>query len=365
MKRIFKIGIVLASIVFVGYILVTIKKEISQNRESGYISELGYCEGMTFHVQNYICWNGMLIFDDSIYYMDNGIYKKSDETISELFGLSTENLVYKMKQCDQYIVMLDKSGGDFLIYDMDSKKAFRHSAYCDSVISDIWYVCNGRIYYMANETLVSMDLVTGDNKKLYSLSDKEMSDDCILSDAFSIRGDESVIIAVYHIDTGTSEFKRIEFDADWSVSETTIGKISGYEYVYTLQYNSHGLFLLQEPYDKKKGSEILCFKDNGEMERINIPSLYGLLLSDKGYILCNNAEKAVKDRKSMEVIESLAFYGFNGNLLGQCSLPDTDRLDQEYTIEGIIYHDNQITALYVQKDTDELYISQARVGSMR
>lgn len=54
---------------------------------------------------------------------------------------------------------------------------------------------------------------------------EEMSDDCILSDAFSVRGDESVIIAVYHIDTGTSEFKRIEFDADWSVSETTIGKI--------------------------------------------------------------------------------------------------------------------------------------------
>lgn len=317
MKRIFKIGIVLASIVFVGYILVTIEKEISQNRESGYISELGYCEGMTFHVQNYICWNGMLIFDDSIYYMDNGIYKKSDKTISELFGLSTENLVYKMKQCDQYIVMLDKSEGDFLIYDMDSKKAFRHSAYCDSVISDIWYVCNGRIYYMANETLVSMDLVTGDNKKLYSLSDKEMSNDCILTDASSIRDDESVIIAVYHIDTGTSEFKRIEFYADWSVSEMTIGKIS--------------------------------------------PSLYGLLLSDKGYILCNNAEKTVKDRRSEEVIESLAFYDFNGNLLGQCLLPDTDGLDQEYTIEGIIYHDNQITALYVQKDTDELYISQANI----
>lgn len=332
---------------------------------NGYIPELGYCEGITFNIQNYVCWNGMLILEDNIYYIEDGVYKKSAESIGELFGLPTENTVYKIKQCEQYIVMLDKAGGKFLIYDMDSQKILRYSAYCGSAISNIWYVYNGKIYYIANGTLVSLDLLTGDNKKLYSLSDEEMSNDCTLLNAFSIRGDDSVIVTVYHIDNGTSEFRRIEFDVNQQVSEVTIGEVSGYEYVYTLQYNGYGLFLLGEPYDKKEESEILCFKDNGDIEYIDISSLYGLLISDEGYFLCNNAEEIVKDRKSLELIKSLAFYDFHGNLLGQCSLPDTDRLGKEYTIKGIIYHDNKITALYVQEDTDELYISQAQVDLER
>lgn len=66
--------------------------------------------------------------------------------------------------------------------------------------------------------------------------------------------------------------------------------------------------------------------------------------------MCGNAEEIVKKRESMALLGNLAFYNYKGTLLKQYPIPKAEGMSREYEIKGIIYHDNKITALYVQED---------------
>ena len=58
--------------------------------------------------------------------------------------------------------------------------------------------------------------------------------------------------------------------------------------------------------------------------------------------------------------ESVTFYDYHGNEIETYQLIDEEYIEKGYHLARLFYYDDRITGLYVQKDTNELYIAQVR-----
>lgn len=195
-----------------------------------YVPELAYNERLKIIGEEYICWKDLIILGDDIYRFDHGVYKKTDESPDDFFGIEVSHS-YEVKQYNNLIITVDEAEDEFIIYDLYSMDRYNYEIYDRGSIAGYWwYVCNGRIYYEVQEkdnwldrTIMRMDLFTGESEKIYSLSKRELADGMILGYVFVIRKDETIITAVYNENTKMVEYRKIKIDFE----QVTEGKIVG------------------------------------------------------------------------------------------------------------------------------------------
>ena len=59
--------------------------------------------------------------------------------------------------------------------------------------------------------------------------------------------------------------------------------------------------------------------------------------------------------------DSVSFYDYDGNKLNTYQMVSKSLLKQGYYLKKLIYSEGKLTGFYVQKETEELYISQINV----
>lgn len=339
-----------------------------------YIPELGFSESLMMKGGNFCCWDNLLIMDNVIYTREKGTYRRTEENLSDLF--KTEDLWHRIdiKQYENFIITINKQEDTFLVYDMDSDQLYNYPTYeYEGEFGPVWYVCDGTIYYMisvdeaeTDRMIMGMDVFTGKNKKIYSLSEQELTNQSFLAYAFAIRQDKSILVAVNHMDDWITEFRKINYDDDYQITEKKLWETKEYEYMYTLQYNDYGFFMLGEfPYIiNGQGQEVVCMKDNGEVESINILSICGLIITDTGYFLCDNSEeqnlivgKLGRDDVSLiTIVDSITWYDFEGKMIKRYYLDNEKFIKNGYELEKIVYDGNGMRIFYSNKLTGNLQI---------
>ena len=199
-----------------------------------------------------------------------------------------------------------------------------------------------------------MDLFTGESEKIYSLSESELADDMILGYVFMIRKDETIIVAVYNKNTEMVEYRKVKMDLD-QVTEDKLWETDKYVYAYFEQYNEQGVFIFGEFYRPEggRGTEIICLNDQGDVRRVEILSIYGLIITDKGYFLCDNSKKpyeivdSVGDRRSLaQIVDSITFYNFEGEIMERYYINNEEFAGNDYELENIIYTGGEMIVIY-------------------
>ncbi len=116
-----------------------------------YVPELAYNERLKIIGEEYICWKDLIILGDDIYRLDHGVYKKTDESPDDFFGIEVSHS-YEVKQYNNLIITVDEAEDEFIIYDLDSMDKYNYEIYDRGSIAGCWwYVYNGRIYYEVQE----------------------------------------------------------------------------------------------------------------------------------------------------------------------------------------------------------------------
>ncbi len=337
-----------------------------------YVPELAFSNHYKIKEGIFICWNDMIILDEAVYRIEDGTYKKTDENLCDFFNLAelTECGAYGVKQYYNLIITVDNSLKRFLIYDMESMETYSYEVYdAGSLAGYDWYVCNGNIYYEVqedvnelNRMIICMDILTGENKKIYSLSEDELSQNMTLAYSFMLRADESMLVAVYNGNTEAVNYKKITIGSNRPVEEK-LWETDKYMYLYSLQYNEAGAFILGEFYRTEGGkeTEVICLKDNGDIALSNILSIYGLLMTDEGYYLCDNSKKSymMADTKTddwIAVIDSITFYDYEGEVVKRYYLDSEELRQKGYKLENIIYAGEKIMVFYCNETTGDLQI---------
>ena len=327
--------------------------------------ELTYSERLTMIGEEYICWKDIIILGDDIYRLDHGVYKKTEESPDDFFGIEVSHS-YEVKQYNNLIITVDEAEDEFIIYDLDSMDKYNYEIYNKGSIAGYWwYVCNGRIYYEVQEkdnsldrTIMRMDLFTGESEKIYSLSESELADGMILGYVFMIRKDETIITAVYNENTEMVEYRRIKIDSD-QATEEKLWETNKYVYAYFEQYNEQGAFIFGEFYRPEGGkeTEIICLNDQGDARQVEILSIYGLIITDKGYFLCDNSKNPyeivdnMRDRKSLtRIVDSITFYNFEGESIERYYLDNEEFAENDYELENIIYTGEKMIVIYSGND---------------
>lgn len=330
-----------------------------------YIPVLGYRDGMAYGVQNYVCWKDMLIWGFDIYKMDEGIYRKTEETVTDLFDSDSNIDILDLKQYENFIITTDRNDSEFLVYDMDTGETVQYQPYNGNNFSPIWYIYNEDIYYISesdadtnDRTLLRMNILSGESRKVYSLSDHDLNNNMVLAYRFAIREDGSIVIGIFHVndmEADVTEFRRIYYDSDHQLIETTIGELSGYIYLYVLQYNKKGLVLYGSTGDKKE--EIICLTDDGNAVQIKESPLHEMLISDEGYWVGYNQHGETFTYRDSEPF-SIAFYDFDGNMHEKYDLRTNSEMEAEYKFRGIISDDNDIYIIYSDQEKGDLFIDR-------
>ncbi len=345
---------------------------VKEQEELEYVPELGFSDYLKIKGGIFICWNDMVILDDNVYRIEDGIYKKTNENLCDFFNIMelTENGSYGVRQYHNLIITVNDNKDKFLIYDMDSMKTYSYDMYnAGGIASYTWFVCNGTIYYEVqtdeNELermIVSMDILTGENKKIYSLSERELSNGMNLAYSFMLRRDEAILLPIYNSNTEMVEYRKINSDTNWLVEEK-LWETDKYTYLYSMQYNEKGAFLFGEFYRTKGGkdTEIICVRDNGETLISNILSLYGLIMTDEGYYLCGNSKDpymmaGAKVDDWITVIDSITFYDYEGKMIQQYYLDNQEFRQKGYKLENIIYAGSEMIIFYCNEENGDLQI---------
>lgn len=330
-----------------------------------YVPEIGFNDRVMTVNRNYAYWEGTLLFNESIYKLDNGIYKKED-SIYSLFEMP----IYKdIKQYNNLVIAMAEDMDKFLVYDMNSQTEYVYDIYGqENHLLYTWYVYNGKIYYMVesdinilDRQLVCMDVATGDNKQIYFPTQNERGESLLLS-GFAIREDGAVMAEVYNRDTKETEYRRISIEEEGEVSEKKLWATDQYLYAYDLQYNEYGFFLLGEfPNAQNEKTEVVCIKDNGDVQKVNILSIFGLIMTDTGYFLCGNSENEhriddVSDLFSNK-IDSIFFYNFDGEIVKRYYLDCEEYYEEGYQMETIIDTGSEMMVVYLN-DNEGIKISK-------
>lgn len=342
------------------------------------IPELGYRNFSDDDNGNdYICYNDTLILGNIIYKKEAEKYVKQKLMLPTILGIDFD---YSSVQCIQYenfIIAVSEDRISFLIYDMDT-----HLRYCcykveeDMMIAPFWYVYDGCIYYSEwvregkmERTLKKMDLLSGDNVEILR-PENGKRDDYRFRD-FKIRDDGTIVYEIVE-DYGNREYWIAEPDGYGGWNEKKIWETPNWKYAHLLDFNQYGLIILGEssityPY------EIFVIKDNGEAEELcnNLNNLNnvlvgGTLFTNDGYFCSNIAELenmpwSEDEWLSRYLADSVSFYDYEGNRLNTYSMINKELLEQGYYLKKLTYCEEKLTGFYVQRDTEELYISQVGI----
>lgn len=337
-----------------------------------YVPELAFSDYIKMKGGIFICWNGMIILDEDVYRIEDGTYKKTEENLYDFFNMAelTECGDYGVKQYYNLIITVDNSMDKFLIYDMDSMETYSYEVFDEGSLAGYdWYICNGNIYYevqaAANELdrmIICMDVLTGKYKKIYSLSEKELSNNMTLAYSFMMRRDESMLIPVYNSNTEMVEYRKINIDSN-RLMEEKLWETDKYMYLYSLQYNEKGAFILGEFYRTEGGkeTEVICLKDNGDVAPSNILSVYGLIMTDGGYYLCDNSKEPYKMAGArvddwINIIDCITFYDYEGNMLKRYYLDNEEFREKGYRLKNILYAGDKMMIFYCNEEDGDLQI---------
>lgn len=339
------------------------------------IPELSYRNVSELSIgENYICYEDTLIIGNVIYKKKEGRYIKQELTLNSLFDIA-DGLTARCMQYKNLIITVAKDGKSFLIYDMDSDLKYNYSCMDeDMYIGAYWYVYDGCIFYsewdtqyIKKRTLRQINLLNGDDKMICK-PDNEKEEGCVFG-KFRIRNDGTIIYEIYDKTEGCREYWIIETDENGKWKEQKVWETKEWEYAYALDFNQYGLVMFGEFYYPQSVSsyyEIVVIKDNGEIEKINNGSKGKYLFMDNGYfwsdaVTLENMQWDKDEVLSEYLTDSVSFYDYDGNKLNTYQMVSKSLLKQGYYLKKLIYSEGKLTGFYVQKETEELYISQINV----
>lgn len=327
--------------------------------EPKYVPEAGFSNRVMTAGCNYAYWKETLIFGDFVYKLDNGAYKKTGDSIYDLFRVDEIRIYDDIKQYNNLVVAVAEDMDKFLVYDMNSQTICVYDIYGQgNKAMYTWYVYNGEIYYMVesdidilDRRLVRMDMATGNNEEIYFPTQLLLAD-------FAMRGDGTIMAEVYNRDTKEMEYTRISIEKDGEISEKKLWVTDKYLYSYVLQYNKYGFFLLGEYPTVENGekTEIICIKDNEDVQKINILSIYGLIITDTGYFICGNSmdESVIEDINDLisGEFDSIFFCNFDGEIIEKFYLDSEEYNKKGYKLKTMIYMDNEMIIVYLNDNKD-------------
>jgi len=194
--------------------------------------------------------------------------------------------------------------------------------------------------------------------------------DCTFGE-FRIRNDGTVVYSIYDKVEGYMEYWRIKENENGKWEEKKVWETREWEYAHMLDFNQYGLIIFGEFYYQKSVAsyyEIVVIKDNGEVEKINNGNKGEYFFIDNGYFESNITELENVQFDEDELFpkyfsESVSFYDYEGNVLNTYQMVSKDLLEQGYYLKKLIYDDGKLTGFYVQKETNELHISQVNVNT--
>lgn len=343
------------------------------------IPEMSYrnLSGLDYCLSNYICHDDTLILDTTIYKREGDKYVRTS-TLNNVFNVR-EELGMQCAQYQNWVITASQDNASFLIYDMDTEKKYcYYSVEEDMEIGPFWHVYDGCIYYTEQmwqdefccRRLKKLSLKNGSITEFYQPVGKE-SDVCILGD-FRTRDDGTMVYELVNKTKGCMEYWIAQADENGRWNGKKIWETSEWEYTYLLDFNQYGLVLLGEGINKYK---TVVIKDSGKTELLEeillntdssiVDGEY--LFTNDGYFCSNLAEleKAVWDTNdvtseflSRRLADGVSFYDYAGNLSGYYPMVDKALLEQGYYLTKLTYHEGILTGFYVQRDTEDLYISQ-------
>lgn len=305
-----------------------------------YFPEINYHTGTILFYDSppiYICWRDLLVIGDDIYRRENGIYKRTNESLENWLDLDDISL-YRIKQWENMLITVKDSR--IIVYDLDSKQLSSYP-FDDS----IWYVNQGKIYYREfDKGIFCMNLLSGESQLIYAC--KEGGD-------FRIRDNGDMIICTGNIaKSNISEFWLLSYNDMGQLNVKKIGEFdyTQYEFKDMIEFNAHGLFLYEEFYSA--GGDYICLTDNGEKEEIVMhQSWTGRIIAEEGYFLWDG-----------EIVsDSVSYYSFQGNKLGTFQIIESEMLDVGYHLVCILYNNGEILAFYENEELDDLYISRVQI----
>ena len=335
-----------------------------------YIPELGYRDTMMGHVEtynDYVCWEDLLIIHGVLYKKEDGSYRKSDTDLQEFFGY--EGPYYVLRQYNQWVITAMEDKG-FMVFDLDTLK--KNIYLCEEnakIRKLIWYIYDGKIYYIQiadNYSIHTINLSDGKDEELYCLTEPR---DVLRIRDFRIRDDGDLVLEVRDENKVSCEYRLISFEDGQVTEKKLLEPTITYEYEYWIDFNQNGLFILGEfpfVYDGRF-SELVCLREDGEKEDIIIASYAPYYFTDQGYYQWDSIENhEMVDRDSYEIrywVDAISEYDFEGNKIGTYRLIDESMLEEGYYLCEMICNGNDITAFYANDTDDELYISQIKVDT--
>ncbi len=333
------------------------------------IPELGYRNISDIRFGNdYVYYDNLLILGGILYKKQAGSFVKQKENLSDLLGV--EYLRYK--QYKNFIIVEVSDPESFLIYDM--RTAYKYTYACEPGYEIFnWCIYDGNLLFdeynreEGKDRLRQMDLTTKEIELIYQWDKGKYPED------IRIRED-GIITYSCSCMPKKRECWQLKKDENGIWQKSLVWKTdeNQWEYIYVLDFNQYGLIIFGEFFDPKENFsfyETVVITDSGEMVKLDDELSDNCIFMENGYLDGNRAEleKMPWEEGTMEaeylsfyLADTVSFYDYEGNLQATYPMIDKKWLEQGYYLKRLIYHDEKITAFYVQNETEELYISQVK-----
>lgn len=346
-----------------------------------YIPELGYRDTMMGCIEGfneYVCWKDILIIGNNVYAKENEGYRKKN-TVSAWLGLEDE-WEYGIRQYNNMLITPMEDNKGFFIFNLDTEEKREYICEEDGSFIVWWYVFDGKIYYdkryyEAEKNhqggICTIDILNGEKKEVYSRDDLWENREIF---KFKLRenGDMIVEICERENNDGRSyisnrEYWLVTYD-EGKVTERKIWETDELQYEYWLDFNSRGLFVMGDFYQWNEFGEkeyVINLTDDGEVIEANqYQSLGSFYFTEDGYYV----ESSMKSTKELEekradydiryLVDAVSKYDYEGNRTGIYRLVEESILEEGWYLLELLCVQNEVTAFYVNDDTDELYVSQ-------
>ena len=303
----------------------------------------------------YFAYKDLLILEyGRVYKKQDGMYQLTDQTLSDMTGIENENISVWYKQCRNLLIAEAKDMTAFLVYDMETDLTYSCPVEKGREIG-AWYIQDGEIYYTewilnddgrksCDNAIRKMNPENGESVEYYRSENPELD-----FFWFYIRKDGTIFCECGGADAGRWVYWKIQQDADRKWTETKLCEVNRWKYRGVKELNEYGLLVNGQLFDGAK-IESVVIKDNGDIEPITLLGEQPRVYLDNGYLVRGKAWQE----------GYVTFYDYAVNAVNTYRLIDEDYIEKGYKLENLIYCDNIITGLYVQEDTQELYVAQIR-----
>ena len=281
----------------------------------GYIAGLEYDDGMTMQGSgSYACWKDILILGNTVYRLENDVYKRTGELVYDLFGLfPLENTdVYgKIRQYENLIMM--KKVNTFLICDLDTEpySCYEYEPSVEAeggAIDPYWYIYEGELLYWS-------------------------------------KGEDG-ISSLWAYNLESREEERID---TWTESEVS-AETTGYEEIKCQETCGDSLFFFDNSRKIYGNGGIFMQGVLGESRETGIGRIDGIILTAKGYFRYDGKKE-------------LIFYDLDGNERASYQIRE-EELGEEYCLQYLIYdiYDRgRLLCFYENQETRQLHINQVSI----